>query len=173
MDVRSGSLLSLETPAVMISTPSLSPLKHKQHVISMKLKKQWIWLYYKYNGVTYSVWGNGMTLWGLTFMASALWVIRRCHLVKEKKKRKSYHLYTFNNGGNKNVCHQSGVKGLTFSDLRPWVPSARRSGLRCPTWIGRRRTCCLAGENVQGEINDNSVTWHFRLDDLIQSGFIN
>lgn len=26
VDVRSGSLISLETPAVMISTPSLSPL---------------------------------------------------------------------------------------------------------------------------------------------------
>lgn len=39
------------------------------------------------------------------------------------------------------------VYGLTFSDLRLWVPSAHRSGLRCLTWIGRRRTCYLAGES--------------------------
>lgn len=33
VDVRSGSRLSLETPVVMISTPSLSPLAHKQRLM--------------------------------------------------------------------------------------------------------------------------------------------
>lgn len=34
VDVRSVSLLNLETPVVMISTPSLSPLAHEQnHVL--------------------------------------------------------------------------------------------------------------------------------------------
>lgn len=36
VEVRSGSRLSLETPAVMISTPSLSPLAHKQNGMLMK-----------------------------------------------------------------------------------------------------------------------------------------
>lgn len=35
VDVRSESLLSLETPAVIISTPSLSPLAHKQELKSV------------------------------------------------------------------------------------------------------------------------------------------
>lgn len=83
---------------------------------------------------TYSV--SGMTLWGLTLMASALWVMRRCHLVC---RQKIYVTGTLNRrGGN-------AVRRLTSSGPRRWAPSARRSGLRFRTWKGRRRTCCLAG----------------------------
>lgn len=84
VDVRSGSLISLETPAVIISTPSLSPLASRI-ICSSKARLLTV------NGMkmkltsTHSVWGSGMTLWGLTFMASALWVMRRCHLVHRQQ----------------------------------------------------------------------------------------
>lgn len=78
-------------------------------------------------------------------MASALWVIRRCHLVHGKKQ--TVITFTYLTTGAIKVQFNRKVYGRTFSDLRLWVPSAHRSGLRCLTWIGRRRTCYLAGES--------------------------
>lgn len=40
-------------------------------------------------------------------MASALWVIRRCHLVRENKS--SYYIYTFNNRRYQNAVQSKGL----------------------------------------------------------------
>lgn len=76
-------------------------------------------------------------------MASALWVIKRCHLVSEKTFNTLAYLIT----GAIRTYFNLEVYGLTFSDLRLWVPSAHRSGARSQTWIGQRRTCYLVGES--------------------------
>lgn len=61
VDVRSGSLISRETPAVIVSTPSLSPLTSR----NICLEKAWLLTFNRIKTKrksTHSVWGNGMTL---------------------------------------------------------------------------------------------------------------
>lgn len=79
-------------------------------------------------------------------------------LSKEKQNKRAITFTSLTPAAIKVLLINETVCGLAFSDLRLWAPSAHRSGLRCLTWTGRRRTCCLAGERVDSQFGVKSTT---------------